>query len=192
MKATRAYIASLGTTGVLLAASVLLLTVVSAFVAFDGWPSGTVTARVDKLVLRDRAPAIPVSATASRPATPAAAPAAPATRTAGGVRRVGGGQGVAGERFVPARPGPTTPGAGPVGVPVPLPAPLPSGPEIPSIPVPGGDSVKEQVASGAEQTTGSAGGALDAVSPQLAEIVTATGRTAADAIRNLPLGPPQG
>src|SRR2546423_710918 len=38
MSATKAYIASLGTTGVLLAASVLMLAVVSAVVALDPWP----------------------------------------------------------------------------------------------------------------------------------------------------------
>ena len=39
MRATKAYIASLGTTGVLLGASILMLAVVSAVVAFDHWPS---------------------------------------------------------------------------------------------------------------------------------------------------------
>ena len=51
MKATKAYIASLGTTGVLLAASLLMLAVVSAVVAFDRWPTGNVSARVQTLVL---------------------------------------------------------------------------------------------------------------------------------------------
>ena len=43
MKATKAYIASLGTTGVLLAASILMLAVVSAVVAFDAWPGAKVS-----------------------------------------------------------------------------------------------------------------------------------------------------
>ena len=38
MRATKAYIASLGTTGVLIASSLLLLALVSAIVAFRGWP----------------------------------------------------------------------------------------------------------------------------------------------------------
>ena len=39
MKAGKAYITSLGTTGLLVASSVLLLVVVGALVAFDGWPA---------------------------------------------------------------------------------------------------------------------------------------------------------
>lgn len=38
MRASRAYIAGLGTTGVLVASALLLLGVVSALVAFQGWP----------------------------------------------------------------------------------------------------------------------------------------------------------
>ena len=41
MKAGKAYISSLGTTGLLIASSVLLLMVVGTLVAFDGWPSGS-------------------------------------------------------------------------------------------------------------------------------------------------------
>jgi hypothetical protein len=51
LKATKAYIASLGTTGVLLAASLLMLAVVSAVVAFDRWPGGAVANPVQTLVL---------------------------------------------------------------------------------------------------------------------------------------------
>ena len=42
MRAGKAYISSLGTTGVLIASSLLLLTVVGALVAFDRWPSQAV------------------------------------------------------------------------------------------------------------------------------------------------------
>ena len=38
MRAGKAYISSLGTTGLLIASSLLLLMVVGAFVAFDSWP----------------------------------------------------------------------------------------------------------------------------------------------------------
>ena len=38
MRATKAYIAGLGTTGILITCSVLLLTVGSALIAFEGWP----------------------------------------------------------------------------------------------------------------------------------------------------------
>src|SRR3954467_7792117 len=79
MKATKAYIASLGTTGVLLAASVLMLAVVSAVVAFDRWPGGSVQGPAQTLILSDGAPAIRVSAhsTAASATRGAARTAAP-------------------------------------------------------------------------------------------------------------------
>src|SRR5258707_8578078 len=92
MRATKAYIASLGTTGVLLAASILMLAVVGALVAFDAWPGASVATRVKPLLLTERPAAIRVSARslaasatpARRTAAPRAAPRttaiAPATR----------------------------------------------------------------------------------------------------------------
>src|SRR4051812_41654233 len=86
MKATKAYIASLGTTGVLLAASILMLAVVSAVVAFDRWPTGHVSTRVQTLVLSEKPAPIRVNARAAgvSPIVPArsAATAAPIARVA--------------------------------------------------------------------------------------------------------------
>src|SRR5438128_1965419 len=67
MRATKAYIASLGTTGVLLAGSLLMLAVVSAVVAFDRWPGGNVTAPVQTVVLDDKPAAIRVSESSTAP-----------------------------------------------------------------------------------------------------------------------------
>src|SRR4051812_33652901 len=78
MRATKAYIASLGTTGVLLGASILMLAVVSAVVAFDRWPNGHVSTRVETLVLKDSPTPIRVGAAASAAAARAAAGAAAA------------------------------------------------------------------------------------------------------------------
>lgn len=186
MKATRAYIASLGTTGVLLAASILMLTIVSTLVAFDGWPSGTLTERVDKLTLNNRAPAIPVSATAAS-ATTAAPGGAPAAGAPGGAGPGNGGApGTTGERPTGGQLGTTLPGTGGVGGVTPsLPNPLSGGgPDIPSIPVPGGDGAKESLASTTEQTTGSAG---TAVGGPGGDAVTTAGKTAADLLRALPV-----
>src|SRR3954452_12173850 len=109
MKATKAYIASLGTTGALLAASVLMLAVVSAVVAFDRWPDGQISAHVPTLVLAEHPAPIRLtdrpgtaSATAARTATPAG-PAAP--------RATANGPAAAGKRF-------------PAGVPIATPTPL--------------------------------------------------------------------
>ena len=67
MKATKAYIASLGTTGVLLGASILMLAVVSAVVAFDRWPNGNISTRVQTLVVEERPAALRVSENSSAP-----------------------------------------------------------------------------------------------------------------------------
>jgi hypothetical protein len=51
MRADRAYLAGLGTTGVLLASALLLLAVVSTLVAFRGWPGSDVTEDIGNLVV---------------------------------------------------------------------------------------------------------------------------------------------
>lgn len=189
MKATRAYIASLGTTGVLLAASILMLTVVSTIVAFDGWPSGTLTERVDKLTIDGRAPAIPVSATAALTPAAGAAVGIAGASAPGAAGLPGGGHRVAGERITGGGPGTTTPGGGGGGGTPGLPSPLGNGgPQVPTIPVPGGDSLKENLASTTQQTTGSVGGAAGG---QVGEIVSTAGQNAADALRALPVGNPK-
>src|SRR4051794_34654286 len=98
MKATKAYIASLGTTGVLLAAALLLLGVVSAVVAFDRWPDGQVSSRVQTLVLAERPAPIRVTSNGAGVSATAAARAGglalvPRTNGAGGlvVKRFTGG-----------------------------------------------------------------------------------------------------
>src|SRR4051794_4977331 len=101
MRATKAYIAGLGTTGVLLAASILMLAVVSAVVAFDRWPDGHVSSRVQTLVLAERPTAIRVSTHASGPA---ATPAARRSATVAALLRAAGrAPVVAGERFTGGR-----------------------------------------------------------------------------------------
>src|SRR3954454_7124790 len=118
MKATKAYIASLGTTGVLLAASILMLAVVSAVVAFDRWPGANVEAPAKTLVLDEQAPAIRVSATAA--ATPRAARVA----GGGGPNRSAGAR----ERISSGRHG----GGAPVTTAPAIPPFLPTGPRIPN------------------------------------------------------------
>lgn len=53
MRATKAYIASLGTTGLLLAFSASLLLVVSALFAFNAWPGADIRDAVESLVVDD-------------------------------------------------------------------------------------------------------------------------------------------
>jgi hypothetical protein len=184
MKATKAYIASLGTTGVLLGASLLMLAVVSAVVAFDRWPDGTVSTRVQTLVLDDRAAPIQVSASslsqaASRAGGPSAASRAGAL---GGQLRGGPGNRLTGV------------GRGGVlgGLPVagsPLPSALPSlgPPQIIDVPNPSPSSVRHDVASRTQSATDGLGSSAGRVSPPAGDAITAGGKSAADAVRGLPL-----
>jgi hypothetical protein len=180
MKATKAYIASLGTTGVLLGASLLMLAIVSAVVAFNRWPSGTVSTRVPTLVIDERAAPIRVNLGASAAARAAALAAAGRGLVPGGTGVL---RGVAGERFASGHTG--TPATG-----NPVPAiPSPPLPPLPSSPIDIGrpDRVPSQLADQAQAVTNSAGAAAAAVSPPAGQAVAGGGQTAADTMRMLPL-----
>jgi hypothetical protein len=190
LKATKAYIASLGTTGVLLAASLLMLAVVSAVVAFDRWPGGNVSTGVKTLVLTDKAPAIRVSAHAAGPsATPSRTAAARAvagaprvTPNAGGVtgERIGAGKAPA--AAVPANPAPALPPA----VTKPLqPVEDTTTPIFDSISNPG--TTAGQIADGTQAVTDSAGVSVGKVSPDVGSAVTGAGQTVSQAVRDVPL-----
>jgi hypothetical protein len=190
MKATKAYIASLGTTGVLLGASILMLAVVSAVVAFDRWPTGNVSTRVQTLVLSDKPAPIRVSATASG----VTGAAAVARATTGGVavpRALRNGDGVAGQRIAAGRPAaPSTP-AGPLPI---------VAPAVPKALQPVTDQSQQiiytisnpstattQVADGAQSVTDAAGVSVGRVSPQVGDAVAGAGQAAAQAVREVPL-----
>jgi hypothetical protein len=191
MRATKAYIASLGTTGVLLAASLLMLAVVSAVVAFDRWPGASVQAPAKTLVLEDKAPEIRVSATSTGPSATAARTAAggvPAAALA--PRRTFNGGGVAGQRFTSP---PATGGPSPVAPPV-LPPVLPHAPDAPNVPDPeevigsiSPDTTATQVADGTQSVTDQAGLSLGRVSPDIGNTVAATGQQVSQTVRELPL-----
>ncbi|MEA2483178.1 MAG: hypothetical protein QOC55_1125 [Thermoleophilaceae bacterium] len=184
MKATKAYIASLGTTGVLLAASILMLAVVSAVVAFNHWPNGNVSTRVQTLVLREKAAPIRVS---SHSGAPSATPLTRAVAALGAVPRAGGPSAVAVPRFN-GRAG--TPAAGTPSAPS-APA-LPAAPSLPSTsplidPISNPGTAAAQVADGVQSVTDSSGVSVGKVNEQLGQVVTQAGQTAADTVRALPL-----
>src|SRR3954468_19511590 len=52
MRATKAYIASAGTAAVMLAASLSVFALLSAFLAFGSWPGANSHSAVDQIVLR--------------------------------------------------------------------------------------------------------------------------------------------
>lgn len=115
MRASRTYIAGLGATGVLIAASLLLLVVASTLVAFRGWPDRGPGGDAGSLVVRGDEPSVTVNgpqqvaadgagaagsvadlpATAAALAGQAAAPgtseAVPAGDSGGGIEESGGG-----------------------------------------------------------------------------------------------------
>jgi hypothetical protein len=191
VKATKAYIASLGTTGVLLAASILMLAVVSAVVAFDRWPGANAQSPLQTLVLDEKAPAIRVSATSNAAsATRTAVPRAP--RLALAPRRtatnIGG---VGGQRFTGGSPAPSTGPAAPLpAVPPAVTKPLQpvedtATPIFDSISNPG--TTAGQIADGTQAVTDAAGVSIGRVSPDLGNALAGSGQTVSQAIRDVPL-----
>lgn len=192
MRATKAYIASLGTTGVVLAASILMLAVVSAVVAFDRWPGSHVSGPPQALLLTERTAPIRVSATASgRSAT---------QRQQGARPPVGGGAPRVRPESGPVRAERITVGIRP---------PAASTPSAPAAPVPQAvtkavepvqnaaapifgavsnpRTTAGQVADGAQAVTNAVGGGLTEVSPDVGGAVAQTGQGLADTVRTVPL-----
>ena len=188
MKATKAYIASLGTTGVLLAASILMLAVVSAVVAFDAWPGSHVSTPAQTLLLTEKAAPIRVSANST---APSATPATRAASRVGAVPRVRIGSGnVLGERVGVRTPAATAPAKATPAVPTDMTKTLQP---VQDTTTPIFDAVSNprttagQVADGAQAVTNAAAGTLTAVSPDVSGTVAATGQSAAETLRQVPL-----
>jgi hypothetical protein len=188
MRATRAYIASLGTTGLLLAFSASLLVVVGTLFAFNAWPGADIRDAVDSLIVDDEEKRFGVAgptqvALDSAPAAlaVASAPAPGATLAAGGSGGFGsiGGDGLA----------PGTPGGGEIGGTGPAGGgggggggggltssedPIDTGRET------------DQLAGTTEGVTRSLGDTVGGVNPQLGNAVSDTGQALSDIVRNLP------
>lgn len=203
MRADRAYIASLGTTGVLVASAVLLLAVVSALVAFRGWPGTGFAEDIGHLVVGEPERTLPVGGPrqAARNAAPAAAAVArrPAPGTAAAAR-------ASAARTAPVRTRPVTPTPptppGPQGErdfrarppgrrqipPPPAPPPRRRTPVLvlPDAPV---TAEVERLTNGLGDTTqgltDDLGRTVGGVSPQLGVTLTDTGRLLAELLRSL-------
>lgn len=200
MRATRAYLVGLGTSGVLLAGVVTLLLVASAVVAFRGAMPAAIAAGIRDLVLEDPAPGLRVKGPAG-----IAAQAAPAAAGVGaarapvpvgdpGARFVGtsGGGAPGGSEAAPAGPGPKNGRGGrdtaPSGLSGPASqsgssssAPAPSA----EAPAPGRAADLNQGAATAEGVTGGAGETAAQVSPELGRTVGETGEGVGDVARGL-------
>ena len=203
MRATRAYLVGLGTSGVLLAGVVTLLLVASAVVAFRGAMPATIAAGIRDLVLEDPAPGLRLDGparTAAR-AAPAAAGvgAARAAAPGGGLVGTSGGEATGGSGTAPARPGPKNPaGPGPKNEnggrdsapsgPTGQTGSGASSPPAPSAAAPARRPVADLNQGGGDTVggvTGGAGETVAQVSPELGKTVGETGEGVGDVARGL-------
>ena len=191
MKASRAYIAGLGTTGVLIASFVIAFVIVSAIVAFNGVPGQASSDRLDRVDVGRGSAAAALSRSARRAARLYVESSRVDRDERGGARgakargrpaRRRGGAGAAGatapSEAVPLS-GSGTPAAGGSGLPA-LPADagcgLPDLPEAPRLPPVGGATdgagdVVNDVTSGVGGTVGGAAPGVGEALPQAGETV---------------------
>lgn len=200
MRADRAYIASLGTTGVLLASAVLLLAVVSTLVAFRGWPGTGLAEDIGHLVVGEQERAVPLggpkeaarnaaAAAAAVARTPARGSAAaaprPAPRTSREPQRPVTPPGRGGARDFRLRPRQRT------RIPTPRPPqprPRPRSPVLvlPDTPVTAEvERLTTGLADATQSVTDDLGQTVGGLSPPLGVTVTDIGRLLAELLRNL-------
>jgi hypothetical protein len=203
MRATRAYLASLGTTGLLVLSSVLLLVLGSTLVAFEGWPGGSESEGPESVVVQT-AQVEPEPGTGPEQVAQVAAPAAesvaaaapepPAEAPAAGVLdgdAEGDGPGSP-PRDVDGTPQPSP---GPPNDPGDAPPPDRSNPSDPGgVPLPGGGNVfppgdatlVDGLADGLENTTTYLGqDVVGQLSPDLGTLLTQAGQGLTDLVRAL-------
>ena len=204
MRASRAYIAGAGTTGVLIASAVLLLAVVSALVAFRGGPGDGIGEDIGSLIVDEPKrlavegpPQVALNASAAAAAV--AASPTPGTAAAGtrAVRTATDFQVAARQRGIdlgPAPPPPDPPeftsgqrdnsaGQAPVSEP-------PPGGLLPQTPIsPQVNRLTDTLGNTTQGLTDNLGGTVGQVNPQLGQTVTDTGRMLAELLRGL--GRPQ-
>jgi hypothetical protein len=210
-RATRAYLAGIGTSGSLLAGAALMFILGSALVAFRGWPHVAAQPSPGEVVISPRSASAAISPAARRLAfiTAAAGPgatAAPATGAAGGAggrravpgtgrprpapasgSRTGGGTAPSGGGSSSSSPGCASGGCGSgsgagSGL---VPPSTPATPVLQKGTSTLGEVVGDAgstVGSAVQQTTGAVGGAVGTVSPSVGGAVSSTGTGAAKAL----------
>lgn len=145
MKATKAYIAGVGTTGLLVASSLLVLTMMSALVAFRGFPGPDVQDPVQSILVGTaHAPvtvAVPATDSASVRAIVRGVPASSQRGSKGHVERTGAARPKGSPRAPVAVSGPRGGATSPVpaaALPAPaVPSPnLPGTPSLPNVTIP--------------------------------------------------------
>jgi hypothetical protein len=202
MRASRAYIAGFGTTGVLVASSLLLLAVVSALVAFRGWPDTGFAENISSLVVDEPGRVEvdgPVQVAQNAPVAAAAVAQSPVPGTAAAGGAVPGSLATAGDvrsfpstGGVPVLNGPDG-GAGFRGDPDPSPGgtdPTPTnqppGGLLPETPLtPQVNRVARGLGDTTQGLTDNLGQTVGQLNPQLGQTLTQTGRTLAELLRSL-------
>jgi hypothetical protein len=185
MRATKAYIASLGTTGLLLAFAASLLLLVGTLFAFNAWPGSEIRDAVESVLVDDDEGSLAVAgpeqvaadAAAAATAVAAGPGAGSANGTDGGFDDGSGTQGSPGGGFVGGGGGGGTGGGTPItggGTPLPTDQSIDSG------------SGTNPVADSTEQLTGGVGDTVGQVSPELGDTVSDTGEALSDIVRDLP------
>lgn len=191
MRATRAYLASLGTTGLLVLAAFAILFTASALLAFNGWPGEESSERATPVLIdqgRDLAPG-PGPAQVAAEAADVADDVALVPASSGGDGGVdpgsNGGDGTGPDDGGPGDGDPDGPGDR---------DPNDGTPDAPADPSPPDDddtprdnvSLTDGLADGVESTTDFLGeNAASPVSPQLGQVVTDTGQALTDLVRAL-------
>jgi hypothetical protein len=187
MRATRAYIASLGTTGLLLAFSASLLVVVGTLFAFNAWPGADIRDAVDSLIVDDDeepfrvAGPVQVALDAAPAASAVASAPAPGTALADADGTLPGGGAADGDGFDPNAPGGSFEGGGITG------GDGGGGGGV-SDTDDGIDTEPETnaLADATEDTTRNLGDTVGGVNPQLGNTVSETGQALSDIVRDLP------
>jgi hypothetical protein len=194
MKNSRnAYIASFGTTGVMVASSLLLLAIVSTLVAFNGWPSaGGLIDDIESVVVNDQPPSVQIGGPAQLAADAAPAAAAVASTPAASAGPASDAAATPGASGPPGAIGPGGGGNTPrtlVRQPEPpsrSPAPSSSGASAPAAPVARQvQGITGSLGDTTENVTGMLGATVGVLSPGLGKTVTDAGKALSEVVRNL-------
>jgi len=197
MRATKAYIASLGTTGLLLAFSASLLVLVGTLFAFDAWPGADIRDAVDSVLVDDdddplrlagpEQVALDASPAALAVASVPTGSSVPGSVIAGGDLGGLGGSGGGDGSVTPGTPGGGFDGDGGGGGTGDgtTPPTTGGGTPIPSDSLDSGRGT-DQLADSTEQLTNNLGNTVGQVSPGLGNTVSETGQALTDIVRDLP------
>ena len=190
MRATKAYIASLGTTGLLLAFSASLLILVGTLFAFDAWPGGDIRDAVESVLVDDEGDdAVRVSGPEQVALDASPAALAVATAPAGGGPGSSGGTGgeIGGGGQIPGTGDGGFGGGGGGGTGEGI-TPTTGGdtPVLPGAPTVDTGQGTNQLADSTEQITNNLGNTVGQVTPNLGDTVTETGQALSDIVRDLP------